>query len=523
MNENLDKLIWSYLDGDADRDQVEQLEAILRDDAAARAEFLRAASMDHELTRVCGVALSEESPSAGEAMSAEGTQLAHRPLPGLSIANVFSHPVRIAAAATLVLSLGLLAVVYVRNLSQSAVQGIAAIESREGSVFCRAPGTESERRVEAGESLADGSELVTRENGTVGILFRDRSAVRLEPGSVVSIAKVGNMIEVRQTRGALIASVTRQTRTDAYLFSTPHAEVRIHGTKFRLSTDDKKTEVVVSEGEVAVTGRKDRETARVLAGQSCLVVTGIVSPPQVGGEVGMGGKSDESLDPRFGGVFFKKYADIYDSEKKFALDVLNPEVGPVLHRLSAGMAKELRASSSNSSAEVSAWSGLVNGEDSVGVRIGNMTTTWWNGQIPLPAIAADAYTVGFRHIFRKALRENSFVFGFHLHLDVESVAGCGLHYEAEDRPRIACPSQSPPGSFRLGAWCSDRLDVLRVGWTRDGKVIHEFRLLQAGRVENQAWLVGELPAFCFGIKGFEVVIADMTVRELVARKGNLRP
>jgi hypothetical protein len=65
------------------------------------------------------------------------------------------------------------------------------------------------------------------------------------------------------------------------------------------------------------------------------------------------------------------------------------------------------------------------------------------------------------------------------------------------------------------------LDVLRVGRTRDGKVIHEFRLLQAGRVENQAWLVGDLPAFCFGVKGLDVVIADMTVRRLVVRQENL--
>jgi len=81
--------------------------------------------------------------------------------------------------------------------------------------------------------------------------------------------------QVQMTRGVLAAQVAKQPPTEPMIFTTPHAEARIMGTRFTLSVTATSTRIDVKEGRVRLTRKDDGSPVEVGPNQYAIAGKGI--------------------------------------------------------------------------------------------------------------------------------------------------------------------------------------------------------------------------------------------------------
>jgi ferric-dicitrate binding protein FerR (iron transport regulator) len=114
----------------------------------------------------------------------------------------------------------------------------------------------------AGAKILSGETIATVGAGSLAL-------VRLPDGTRIDLEADTQVVftdKIDLVRGSLTADVAKQPAGKALLFSTPHAEARILGTRLRLSIEGESTRLDVREGRVRFTRTRDGASADVAGG-----------------------------------------------------------------------------------------------------------------------------------------------------------------------------------------------------------------------------------------------------------------
>jgi ferric-dicitrate binding protein FerR (iron transport regulator) len=117
-------------------------------------------------------------------------------------------------------------------------------------------------RAKAGATILSGEMIATVGAGSLAM-------VRLPDGTRIDLeadTQLGFSDKLDLVKGSLTADVARQPAGKALLFTTPHAEARILGTRLRLSIEAESTRLDVREGRVRFTRIRDGASADVAGG-----------------------------------------------------------------------------------------------------------------------------------------------------------------------------------------------------------------------------------------------------------------
>lgn len=144
------------------------------------------------------------------------------------------------------------------------------------TVVAKVPGIARVESVQGVASLAEGAEIAAGDGlETTGpdssLVLRLADGTRIELGGDSALGSIaarkpgGTMLAV--ARGSCSADVAKQPSGSAVIFTTPHAEVRVIGTKLAIRVDLDVTRVQVTEGQVRVTALKSGQAVTLSAGQ----------------------------------------------------------------------------------------------------------------------------------------------------------------------------------------------------------------------------------------------------------------
>jgi len=141
-------------------------------------------------------------------------------------------------------------------------------------------------------SIQVGDEVLTR-NGSVLIKFADGSILRLDKNSNLVFNKLSHfghtgMVDTRMRlkKGMLSTEVMPLVKGSRYEISTPSAVAAVRGTKFRMETNGKNTQIEVTEGFVEFnhahgsTVVSEGEGARVKQGSAIIEKTRLAPAPE---------------------------------------------------------------------------------------------------------------------------------------------------------------------------------------------------------------------------------------------------
>jgi ferric-dicitrate binding protein FerR (iron transport regulator) len=150
-----------------------------------------------------------------------------------------------------------------------------AIGRVEGEVYVVA-GSEKVR-APAGRAIAPGEGLqaVGAQSGAT-VAFRDGTRVDLGPGTVLrEIVEGSRGKRIGVTQGRVAAQVARQPADRPLVIATPHAEVKVLGTRLSVGVSPGSTRVEVSEGRVRVTRQPDGASVELTAGLHAVASPGV--------------------------------------------------------------------------------------------------------------------------------------------------------------------------------------------------------------------------------------------------------
>src|SRR5262249_15988719 len=115
------------------------------------------------------------------------------------------------------------------------------------------------------------------ESSSAAIRFADSTRFTLGADSSLELAKTsardGKSLLLKA--GTLTAEVAAQPADRPVVVSTPHAEVIVRGTRFRLLTSAESTHVAVQEGSVEVRSKSCRQAVEVGAGGQATAAPGL--------------------------------------------------------------------------------------------------------------------------------------------------------------------------------------------------------------------------------------------------------
>lgn len=154
------------------------------------------------------------------------------------------------------------------------VAAAAEVTLARGAVFVLDAGAAAPAR--AGQAIRAGQGLRTDRESTARIAFPDGSVLELEGETTVERLSEGPRREARLAAGAVSARVRTRPAGQAFVLVTPHAEIAVLGTEFRVSVRPAQTGVAVLEGRVQVSGAQGRAVT-ASAGQFVRAAAG--APP----------------------------------------------------------------------------------------------------------------------------------------------------------------------------------------------------------------------------------------------------
>jgi hypothetical protein len=138
--------------------------------------------------------------------------------------------------------------------STEAPAVVARVERVQGDV----------RGARAGDALLAGQGLETGDRGNASVRYPDGTCLELGAEAAArgfADGDAGKRLEL--DRGALSADVRRQPAGRSFVILTPHAEVRVLGTRFSLLVEPDSTRLETREGRVRATRREDGAAVEV--------------------------------------------------------------------------------------------------------------------------------------------------------------------------------------------------------------------------------------------------------------------
>jgi ferric-dicitrate binding protein FerR (iron transport regulator) len=266
-----DNRIQAYLEGSAEPGDVEALDGRLRSDAAVRREFLLAAGMEWQLTRVLSVAETAAAMDPGPAEPVLATLFraregaAERRRDGGRRRSAFRGVgIPLALAAGVALVFWLAPRVHFRNGKGGVLEASGRVELvRRAERILIEPGSS--------RALESGDEIKTGPDGTAAIRYADGSILRLSPNAEVRLQSVSDRKRADLRIGSLGAWVRPQREDQGMRLTTSLIDVEVVGTVLRLRTNSDSSELDVVEGSVRMTRTADGKSRAVSAGESVTV------------------------------------------------------------------------------------------------------------------------------------------------------------------------------------------------------------------------------------------------------------
>jgi hypothetical protein len=152
---------------------------------------------------------------------------------------------------------------------------VATVIKVQGDVYVFTQAPADRQRVQPGQRLTLDQGLVTEGAASLAVVdYPD--ATRLEVGADTVVRKLaeGQAKHVALDRGIVTADVVKQPADHPMDLATPHASVRVLGTRFVLQSE-KETRLQVEEGVVRFTSQKEKKSIEVRSGYYAVAGEGI--------------------------------------------------------------------------------------------------------------------------------------------------------------------------------------------------------------------------------------------------------
>ncbi|MEZ6067139.1 MAG: FecR domain-containing protein [Planctomycetaceae bacterium] len=258
----LDRLLNASVDGELSDSDESTLQALLRDDAAARRRYLQFMQLHAELHWDHGAAASllvtpEHEPSEFRREDRNAR-------------------FRIGGWMLLAVAMGTLAAGWLMAVAYFHVEGqtspastpIARLELTHGTVSFQSTHGESLDLSGRGQTLPAGSLLLEGESAAQW-RFLDGTLITVSGDAEVTFSDDGQKL-LRVRHGILTAEVEPQPSGVPLVVETPTARVEVLGTVFTLATESDQTRINVVEGRVRLKRLVDGETVEVPSEHSCV-------------------------------------------------------------------------------------------------------------------------------------------------------------------------------------------------------------------------------------------------------------
>jgi hypothetical protein len=311
--ERFDELAAGFLEGLLTQDEQDEFAALVRGDPAFRHRFTALAEVDGLLwghfvstaaraelvsrTMLCLPDARRRDQTVQHVMEriAEPPAPAQRTVERISLWRVYLADWRLWAAAAGIL-LVLAAAVYQivgrdsiqQNRQQLVALGAISLYDCKGRVSVLTDLIDMKELARPPQALGVKSGLEIDGPGRANVRFWDQTALRLLSTQTMARAWLCGttslpLLGKRDTfgkrvtleAGVLDANVAKQPPDEPMILSTPHAEVQVLGTRFRLTVTPNSTRLDVYEGRVKLTRRNDGKSVVVAAKEFALAGSGV--------------------------------------------------------------------------------------------------------------------------------------------------------------------------------------------------------------------------------------------------------
>jgi ferric-dicitrate binding protein FerR (iron transport regulator) len=250
--DELTRLLSGLLDGRLSDEEFARLEQWLRRDPAARRLYMQYADMEVEFTTLSG------TPA----------RLPAAPRPVSRRRRLF-----VAAAAVLVAVVA--TACWFRFGKPTADGDVLPVVTGLGGEVRIVSADGRARPAADGERLQPGDTVrLEGEHDRTQLTFPDGARLALS-GKTSLVVTDARAKSVSLAEGELYADVPPQPQGQGWTVASPHAEVRVVGTRFALRVGEGGTEVTVTEGVVSATRIGDGKSVEVSAGNRLLVREGV--------------------------------------------------------------------------------------------------------------------------------------------------------------------------------------------------------------------------------------------------------
>ena len=256
------ELTSAVCDGCATDDQIVQLDALLRENAAARDLYLQMMDLHFDLDRQAARGAFAESEVAGLARVQPDTKKTSEFAGGLNSGeSSYGRPrVRRFVTMAAMLIVGLAVGLWYSN------RGIASVVQFDGTVdIAAADGTM--RTAVTGDRLQPGETVHVRgEQSSAVVEYHDGTRLVLVGRTEVQCRGEDRKL-VDLTHGTLVAAVTPQQPDRPMQLTTPAAGIEVLGTTFMVTASAKSSNLRVAEGTVRLTRTADSTSIDVPEGK----------------------------------------------------------------------------------------------------------------------------------------------------------------------------------------------------------------------------------------------------------------
>ncbi|MEI6970340.1 MAG: FecR family protein [bacterium] len=287
MRRRLEELSEAYFDQTITPEECRHLDELLRD-TDARKEFMRAAAMEVELPFALAEApkrISDEvwkplRPSMKAVFGASavpGVPGAQAPIRPVSWRRIAFPSAIAAAAAVAIVSAVWYSTIYVRFQVPDA-QLVANVIHVSGIVRVASLSEDDVVRLSIGDSVSPDCRMTVEPGAKITLGFPDGSRIQVMEKTRIMTSAGRKIRLIHLDSGILYATIAPQPEGRKLIFATPHALLRIVGTQFRLSADEKGSRVDVDEGKLVFTSKEDNRSI-VVAGKDSAEANDVTSSP----------------------------------------------------------------------------------------------------------------------------------------------------------------------------------------------------------------------------------------------------
>ncbi|GIW79142.1 MAG: hypothetical protein KatS3mg105_0949 [Gemmatales bacterium] len=258
--ERLDELLLRQADGELTPDEANELEALLRSSAEARAKLVEDCLLEVHLHK----ALTQQPVVAIPARQ--------------RYRGVVKRVAMVFATAAAVMTIYFL----VNHLASRSTAAVAVVADVSGTAQC-VHNDGRQTLLQPGSPIALGDRVVvgSEEDDLLAIAFPDRSRIILSPGTILHfrMPQEGEGKRVHIEQGVIQVSATKQPADRPMVLTTDHARVIVLGTRFRMYREAEASRVELYKGKVRMVQEVDGQTVEMEEG-SVAVATAKAAPLQ---------------------------------------------------------------------------------------------------------------------------------------------------------------------------------------------------------------------------------------------------